>query len=90
MASTFADPQLGSGIQRLESAQPGVTDSEVVGALVDAGAIHQLDRLGATVASNEALKSVASEVVNLAKSSDPQKAGKIKNLVASRLKASPR
>lgn len=90
VTATFADPRLGEGIKRIEQEHPEVTDTAVAKTLVDAGALNDLDRLGAVVSDRQALKAVTDEVVALAKSNDPDRTTKIKSLVTGKLNLLPR
>ncbi len=90
VTTTFADPRLGEGIKRIEQEHPEVTDTQVVKALAETGALNDLDRLGAAVSDRQTLKAVTDEVVVLAKSNDPDRAAKIKSLVTGKLNLLPR
>lgn len=86
----FADPRLGEGIKRIEREHPEISDTRVAKALVATGVLGDLDRLGAAVDDRQMLKAVTEEVVALAKGKDPDRAKKIKSLVAGKLNLLPR
>ena len=90
VTTAFANPRLGEGIQRIEQEHPEVADAQVAKTLAEAGALNDLDRLGAAVGDRQTLKAVTDEVVVLAKSNDPDKAAKIKTLVTGKLNLLPR
>lgn len=89
-AETLADPRFGAGLTLAEREQPALADTQVVKALLEAGALRDLDKLAAVAGDREAVKSVAAEVVALAKGDAPDKALQIKALVADSLKLLPR
>lgn len=53
VAERFGDPRLGSGLTRLEEANPELRQPEVVNALADSGAVVELDRLARTLPQAE-------------------------------------
>lgn len=53
VAERFGDPRLGSGLTRLEEANPELRQPEVVNALADSGAVVELDRLARTLPQSE-------------------------------------
>ncbi len=89
-AETLADPRVGAGLALAEREQPALAETQVVKALLEAGALRDLDRLAAASGDREAVKTVAAEVVALAKGDAPDKSAQIKALVLGSLKLLPR
>lgn len=89
-AETLADPRFGAGITLAEREQPALADAQVVKALLDAGALRDLDRFAAASGDREVVKAVTAEVVALARSNAPDASAQIKTLVAGSLKLLPR
>lgn len=89
-AEALTDPRFGAGLILAEREQPALADAQVVKALLEAGALRDLDKLAAASGDREAVKAVAAKVVALAKGDAPDRAVQIKALVTGSLKLLPR
>lgn len=89
-AEALTDPRVGAGLALAEREQPELAEAPVVKALLEAGALRDLDRLAATSGDRAAVKAVAAEVVALARGDAPDKTTQIKALVTGSLKLLPR
>jgi hypothetical protein len=84
--STLENPTLGSGLARLAQVDLGIKDTQVVKDLAATGALADLDKIGSTVTDETQLKTITSEVLDLARSTDPAKTTKIGDLLNTHLK----
>jgi hypothetical protein len=86
VAERFADPALGEGMTRLESASPELrTNTTLVQALARSGVVPELDRLAAKVPPAE-LAALATEVTAAARTGSAQ----VATLVRERMGGAPR
>ena len=70
VAQCYGDPKLGEGILRLEAIDARLKDDDtIVGAILDSGAVPELDRLGRSVSQAD-LPALTTELANVAESQD--------------------
>jgi hypothetical protein len=71
VSTRFGDPQLGEGIARLETIQPGLGEANIAGKLARAEIVPELDKLART-ADDETLARLAGELEAIAVEEEPE------------------